>query len=88
MVIQDAPISVRTRVLELYVEGVNDAAPDSTHGDFPAWDQSASKVLYCFASSVGDKLLSYIRDAKSPKEAWGNLKKVFAASTTARKLHL
>ena len=48
----------------------------------------ANKVLYYFASIIGDQLLSYIRDVKMPKEAWGNLKKIFAASTTARKLHL
>ena len=71
-----------------YVEGANDAAPDSAHKDFPVWEQAASRVMYCFASSVGDQLLSHIRDAKTPKDAWGNLKKVFAASTIARKLQL
>ena len=35
-----------------------------------------------------DQLLSYIRDARTPKDAWGNLKKIFAASTTTRKLQL
>jgi hypothetical protein len=43
---------------------------------------------YCFASCVRDQLLSYIRDAATSKAAWENLKKVFAASTTARKLQL
>mgnify|MGYP002776136822 CR=1 FL=1 len=71
-----------------YVEGANDATPDSTHMDFPAWEQSASKVLYCFASSISDQRLSYIRDAKTPKEAWGNLKKIFAASITTMKRQL
>ena len=61
-------------------------APESTHRDFPAWEQSASRILYCFASCVGEQLLSYIRDAKTPKGAWENLKKIFATSTTARKL--
>ena len=32
--------------------------------------------------------MSYVRDAQTPKGAWENLKKVFAASTTARKLQL
>ena len=71
-----------------YVEGANDATLNSTHMEFPTWEQSASRVLYCFASSVDDQLLSYIRDVKTPKEAWGNLKKVFAAITTAKKLQL
>ena len=71
-----------------YVDGANDAAPESTHREFPAWEQAASGVLYCFASCVSDQLLSYLRDARTPKDAWGNLKKIFAASTTTRKLQL
>ena len=67
-----------------YVEGANDATPESTHRDFPAWEQSLSRILSC----VGEQLLSYVRDAKTPKGAWENLKKIFAASTTARKLQL
>ena len=66
-----------------YIEGANDAAPESTHRDFPAWEQSASMVLYCFASCVSE-----VRDAKTPEGAWENLKKIFTASTTTRKLQL
>ena len=33
-------------------------------------------------------MLGYIQEAKTPKEAWGNLKKIFAANTTIRKLQL
>ena len=44
--------------------------------------------MYCFTSSNTNQLLSHIRDAKMPNEAWENLKKIFAASTTARKLQL
>ena len=33
-------------------------------------------------------MLSYIRDGKMPKEAWENLKRIFAASTTTQKLQL
>ena len=40
------------------------------------------------ASYVDDQMLNYIKDAKAPKEAWENLKKIFAASTTTRKLQL
>ena len=46
-----------------YVAGANDAAPEPTHRDFSAWEQSASRVLYCFASCVSEQLLSYVRDA-------------------------
>ena len=33
-------------------------------------------------------MLVYIRESKTPKEAWGNLKKIFVANTAARKLQL
>ena len=33
-------------------------------------------------------MLGYIQEAKMPKEAWGNLKKIFATNTVARKLQL
>ena len=50
--------------------------------------RASCRILYCFASCVGEQVLSYIRDAKMPKGVWENLKKIFAASTTARKLQL
>ena len=37
---------------------------------------------------MSDQLLSYIQNARMPKDAWGNLKKIFATSTTAKKLQL
>jgi hypothetical protein len=71
-----------------YVDGANDTAPNPTDASFPAWEKSASRVMYCFASCVGEQLLCYIRDAGTPKAACENLKKIFAASTTVRKLQL
>ena len=44
--------------------------------------------MYCFSSGAAEQLLSCIRDAKTPKAAWENLRKIFAASTIARKLQL
>jgi hypothetical protein len=64
-----------------YVEGANDTIPESTHKNFSAWEQAASRVLYCLASYVNDQLLSHIGDAKTSKDAWVNLKRIFAAST-------
>ena len=61
-----------------FVKGANEMAPNAAHKDFPVWEQSASKVMYLFASSARDQLLSHIRGAKTPKEPWGNVKKVFA----------
>ena len=69
-----------------YVEGANEVAPKTTHKDFLAWEQGESKVLYCLVSCMQDHMLSYMRDAKSPKEAWENLRNIFAANTTTRKL--
>ena len=33
-------------------------------------------------------MLGYIRDANMPKEAWEDLRKIFVANTTARRLQL
>ena len=44
--------------------------------------------MYCLATCVHDHMVSHIRDAKTPKEAWENLKKNFAANTTMCKLQL
>ena len=72
-----------------YVEGAHENQPNPAHGDHLAWEQgSTSCVLYCLASCVHDHMLGYICEAKTPKEAWGNLKKIFPANTTARKLQL
>jgi hypothetical protein len=71
-----------------YVDGANDTAPDLTNANFPAWEKSVSRVMYCFASCVGEQLLCYVRDAETPKAAWENLKNIFTASTMARKLQL
>ena len=71
-----------------YVEGAHENQPNPTHVDRPAWEQTRSRVLYCLASCVHDHMLGYIREAKTSKEAWGNLKKIFVANITARKLQL
>jgi hypothetical protein len=71
-----------------FVDGANDTAPDPTDTGYAAWEKSASRVIYYFASYVGEQLLCYIRDAGTPKATWENLKKIFTVSTTARKLQL
>ena len=62
--------------------------PEITHANYPTWEQGASRVLYFLATCVHHHILSHIRDAKTPKEAWENLKKIFAADTSTRKLQL
>ena len=71
-----------------YINGAQENRPDSKNADYATWEQAASRVMYCLATCVHDHMLSHIRDAKTPKEAWANLKKMFAANTTARKLQL
>ena len=44
--------------------------------------------MYCLATCVHDHMLSHVREAKTPKEAWENLKKISAANMTTRKLQL
>ena len=62
--------------------------PNITNANYPTWEKGASRVMYCLATCVHDHMFSHIRDAKTHKEAWENLKKIFAANTSARKLQL
>ena len=81
----------QTLVGQGYWSYINDALenkPNITNANYPMWDQGASRVMYCLATCVHDHMLNHIRDANTPKEAWENLKKIFAANTTARKIQL
>ena len=69
-----------------YINDAQENRPDSKNTDYATWEQAASRLMYCLATCVHDHMLSHIRDAKTPKEAWANLKKMFAANTTAQKL--
>ena len=70
-----------------YIKGALENKPDIKNANYPTWEQGASRVMYCLATYVHDHMLSHIRDAKTPKEAW-NLKKIFVANMTTRKLQL
>ena len=70
------------------IEGAQETQLNPTHADYLAWEQVASHVLYYLAACVHDHMLGYILEAKMPKEAWGNLKKIFAANTAPHKLQL
>ena len=71
-----------------YIKGAHIDQPIETAPEYATWVQAASRVMYCLATCVHDHMLGYIRDAKTPKEAWENLHKIFAANTTARRLQL
>ena len=59
------------------INGTLENKPDITNANYPTWEQGACRVRYCLATCVHDYMLSHIRDAKMPKEAWENLKKIF-----------
>ena len=40
-----------------YIQGAHEDQPDSTYANYPAWEQAASRVLYCLASCVHDHML-------------------------------
>ena len=71
-----------------YIEGVHVDQPVETAPEYATSVQAASRVMYCLATCVHGHILSYIRDAKAQKEAWENLRKIFAANITTRRLQL
>ena len=75
----------RATLKELTKHNLTQNTPTIPLGSKP---QSVSRMLYCLALCVHDHILGYIREAKTSKEAWGNLKKIFAANSVARKLQL
>ena len=42
--------------------------------------------MHWFSLSIRDTMIRHIQDAKSPKEAWDTLVKMFATNTKARKI--
>jgi hypothetical protein len=52
------------------------------------WHEKARKVLYLLSMSVSDSMIVHIQDAKSPKQAWDTLVKMYNTNTQARKMQL
>ncbi len=52
------------------------------------WHEKARKVLYWLSVSVSDSMIVHIQDAKSPKQAWDTLVKMYNTNTQARKMQL
>jgi len=46
------------------------------------------KVLYWLYVSVSDSMIMHIQDAKSPKQAWDTLVKMYSTNRQARKMQL
>jgi hypothetical protein len=52
------------------------------------WHEKVKKVLYWLSVSVSDSMIVHIQDAKSPKQAWDTLVKMYSTNTQARKMQL
>jgi predicted transposase YbfD/YdcC len=52
------------------------------------WHEKARKVLYWLSVSMSDSTIVHIQDAKSPKQAWDTLVKMYNINTQARKMQL
>jgi len=52
------------------------------------WHEKARKVLYWLSMSVFNSMIVHIQDAKSPKQAWDTLVKMYSTNTQAHKMQL
>jgi hypothetical protein len=50
------------------------------------WDEKARKVLYWLSMSVSNSMIVHIQDAKSPKQTWDTLVKMYSTNTQAFKM--
>ena len=71
-----------------YIKRAHEHQPDLMAPEYATWEQDTSRIMYCLVTCVHDHMLGYIHEAKMPKEAWENLRKIFEENTTARKLQL
>jgi hypothetical protein len=52
------------------------------------WHEKVRKVLYWFSMNVSDSMIVHIQDAKSSKQAWDTLVKMYSTNTQAYKMQL
>jgi len=45
------------------------------------WHEKARKVLYWFFVTMSNSIIMHIQDAKSPKQAWDTLVKMYSTNT-------
>ena len=70
-------------------ETILGAAPTATDlKTFKEWHEKARKVMYWLSVSVSDSMIVHIQDAKTPKEAWDTLAKMYSTNTQAKKMQL
>ncbi len=53
-----------------------------------SWHEKVRKVLYWLSVSVFDSMIVHIQDAKSPKQTWDTLVKMYNTNTQACKMQL
>ena len=70
------------------IEGAQGNRPEPMTPECSKWEQATSRVIYCLMTCVHEHMRGNIHEAKTPKEAWENLRKIFAANTITRKLKL
>ena len=78
-----------------YIDGEHEKAPDLPENPTAAqvkelkeWNQGSRKVMYWLSISIQDTMIGHIQDAKSPKDAWDTLVKLYETNTKARKIQL
>ncbi len=52
------------------------------------WHEKTKKILYWLSVNVSNSMIVHIQDAKSPKQAWDTLVKMYSTNTQARKMQL
>jgi hypothetical protein len=52
------------------------------------WHEKVRKVMYWLSVRVFDSMIVHIQDAKSPKQAWDTLVKMYSTNTQAHKMQL
>jgi hypothetical protein len=52
------------------------------------WHEKARKILYWLSVNVSNSMIMHIQDAKSPKQAWDTLVKMYNTNTQACKMQL
>ena len=53
-----------------YIKGAHEDQPVVTAPKYTTWDQVASRLMYFLATCVHDHMLGFVREMKTPKEAW------------------
>jgi hypothetical protein len=52
------------------------------------WHGKAKKILYWLSMNVFNSMIMHIQDAKSSKQAWDTLVKMYSTNTQAHKMQL